>query len=206
MGKEQAFYAMTDRTRYIQRWSLMYNTQSENVAEHSFQTAVIAHGLAVIRSVRFPDAVPRVDPQLVLAKDLYHDISEVITGDLPTPVKYHDPQVRDAYKNFESLVADDLLHMLPEDLRGHYAPLFAESGDSEEEILVGKLVKAADRIAALVKCQSEMARGNTEFQEALETTRAKLEESMLPEVQVFLDEFLPAFSLSLDKLRSGLIV
>lgn len=206
MAKEQAFFAMTDRTRYIQRWSLMRNAQTENLAEHSFQTAVIAHGLAVIRKVRFPELVPRLDEREVMARALYHDLSEVITGDLPTPVKYHDPELQAAYKKIEALASADLLHMLPEDLRTAYAPLLAEPSAAETdptEHAITRMVKAADKLSAYVKCQSELSQGNQEFREAMVSTLSKLKAMQMPEVEVFLAEFAPAFSLSLDKLRHG---
>ncbi len=203
MHKEQGFFAMTDRSRYIQRWSLMRNAQTENIAEHSFQTAVIAHGLALIRRSRYPEALA-LDPRDVLAKALYHDLSEVITGDLPTPVKYHDPELNRAYKKIEELASEDLLRMLPEDLRSAFRPLLTEPDETDpytEE--VERLVKAADKLSAYVKCQSELSQGNLEFQAAADSTLRKLEEMKMPEVDVFLAEFAPAFSLSLDELRNG---
>lgn len=206
MKKEQAFFAMTDRCRYIQRWSLMRNTESENVAEHSFQTAIIAHALAVIRLVYFPEEEPRIEPEKVLAAALFHDVSEVITGDLPTPVKYQNPELQTAYKRIESLACEDLLEMLPEKMRPYYRP-FIEEGEAEklqaEEVVLKRLVKAADKLSAYLKCHGEMAQGNGEFQEALDSTLEKLHEMKMPEVDYFLREFAPAFALSLDELRRG---
>ncbi len=205
MAREQAFFAMTDRSRYIQRWSLMRNAQAENIAEHSFQTAVIAHGLAVIRRVRFPELTPQIDERDVVLKALYHDVSEVITGDMPTPVKYQDPELKEAYKRIEALAAEDLLSMLPEDLRPAYHDVVLENTESETpyEQTCRLLVKAADRISAYLKCQVELSQGNQEFREAAETTLAKVRDMHMPEADMFLEEFAPAFSLSLDRLREG---
>lgn len=206
MKKEQGFFAMTDRCRYIQRWSLMRNTEKENVAEHSFQTAVIAHGLAVIRLAYFPELEPQVDPRDVLAAALFHDVSEVITGDLPTPVKYHDPELKEAYKRIEHLACEDLLAMLPRPLRPYYSGLIeAENGAvrEPEDETIEALVKAADKLSAYLKCHGELAQGNGEFKEALDTTLDKLWEMHMPEVEYFLEVFAPAFALSLDELRRG---
>lgn len=205
MRKDQAFFAMTDRCRFIQRWSLMRNMQDENVAEHSFQTAVIAHGLAVIRKTRFPELLPVIDPRDALTAALYHDVTEVITGDLPTPVKYHDPELEKAYKRIERLAAEDILAMLPEEMRPYYAPYIGEVDEdaSEEAKALAALVKAADKLSAYVKCQAEIAQGNGEFKEAMESTLARLYEMKDPVVETFLMEFAPAFALSLDRLRRG---
>ncbi len=205
MAREHAFFAMADRSRYIQRWSLMRNAQQENIAEHSFQTAVIAHGLAVIRRVRFPDLTPQIDERDVLLKALYHDVSEVITGDMPTPVKYQDPELKDAYKRIEQLASEDLLSMLPEDLAPSFREALLEAGEDADpyQQTVQKLVKAADRISAYLKCQVEISQGNLEFREAAATTLAKVQDMHMPEADVFLEDFAPPFSLSLDLLRKG---
>ncbi len=204
MKNDYAFFAMTDRSRYIQRWSLMRNTQDENVAEHSFQTAVIAHGLAVIRRAFFPEAPCAPDPDKVLAAAVFHDVSEVITGDLPTPVKYHDPDLKNAYKRIEQLACEDLLGMLPEKMRAYYEPLIAadENGRrTEEEKSIQELVKAADKLSAYLKCYGETAQGNREFKDAQESTLARLRAMEMPEVDFFLEHFAPPFALSLDELR-----
>lgn len=205
---ESKFYAMVDRTRLIQRWSLMRNNTTENVAEHSFQTAVFAHALALIRQERFPEKL-QVDANLVATKALFHDASEVITGDLPTPVKYHNIELKKSYKELEALAVGDLLQMLPEDLRKHYIDLLEEKEISEypegsEEQVIAKLVKAGDKLSAYVKCLSEVAQGNNEFREAKESTKVKLDDiaTDLEEVRIFMDEFIPAFELSLDELKS----
>lgn len=204
MNKEQSFFAMADRCKYIQRWSLMRNSQAENVAEHSFQTAVIAHGLAVIRLERFPELKPLLDPRDVLAAALFHDVSEVITGDLPTPVKYQDPDLKKAYKRIEALAAEDLLSMLPENFRKHYEPwLSEETAGSAERREILALVKAADKLSAYLKCKAEILQGNSEFTEAAESVLEGLRALERPEAEVFLNEFAPAFELSLDELRRG---
>ena len=206
---KQKFFAMIDRTRYIQRWSLMRNNEQENVAEHSMQTAIFAHALAIIREQRFPDA-KQVKANDVLAKALFHDVSEVITGDLPTPVKYHDDEIKRSYKKLEALAVEDLLKMLPENMRSIYQVLLIEKELDElsadaEEVIIAKLIKAADKLSAYVKCIIEVGQGNNEFKEALESTREKLIilGDDLPELLVFMDEFIPAFYLSLDELKSN---
>ncbi len=206
MVQENAFFAMADRTRYIQRWSLMRNAQEENLAEHSFLVAVIAHGLALIRQTHFPDLKPQVSAEKVLGMALYHDLSEVITGDLPTPVKYQEEDLTKAYKRIEDLAVKDLLNSLPEDLRPSYEALLNPEADSEEVLVMLKLVKAADKLSALAKCMSELKQGNQEFQEAQEATLKRLEELAMPEVELFLRDFMPAFSLSLDELRENKVI
>lgn len=186
------FFAYISRMRYIDRWALMRNSQKENVQEHSHMVAVLAHGLAVIRREIFGG---QVDPGEVAVAALYHDAPEILTGDLPTPVKYFDPNIRDAYKKVESVAADRLLDMLPGELRAAYVPhLKEEPGE------VHDLVKAADKLSAYIKCVEELKTGNAEFKQAAEQTLEQLRRSPLPEVGYFIDHFLPAFSLTLDEL------
>ena len=187
------FFAYISRMRFIQRWALMRNTALENVQEHSHQAAVLAHALAVIRREKFGGAV---DPGLVAAAALYHDASEILTGDMPTPIKYDNPAIRSAYKHIESVAEGKLLAMLPEELRGAYAPVLTDV-DPEVE----RLVKAADKLSAYVKCVEELKAGNTEFREAAAQTRRALEAFGLPEVDYFMDTFLESFSLTLDELK-----
>ena len=188
------FFAFISRMRYISRWGLMRNTFRENIQEHSHMVAVIAHALAVIRRDVYGG---EIDPGLAAAAALYHDAPEILTGDLPTPVKYYNPEIRDAYKQVEEISAQKLLSMLPEDLRPAYAPLLREDCGAELQAVV----KAADKLSAYIKCVEELKAGNTEFKQAEEQTRAILEQSTLPEVGYFMEHFMPAFGLTLDELH-----
>lgn len=188
-----SFFAFISRMRYIARWGLMRNTVSENVQEHSHMVAVFAHALAVIRRDVFGN---EIDPGLVSAVALYHDASEIFTGDLPTPVKYHNPEIQSAYKKVESGAAKRLLSLLPSELHPSYQLLL--SGSDPE---VYELVKAADKLSAYVKCLEERKAGNMEFQAAEKQTFAALQELNLPELSYFMEQFLPAFSLTLDELQ-----
>lgn len=189
-----AFFAVLARLNLISRWSLMRSTQPENDAEHSLQTAMIAHALAVLARDRYGR---QVEPEHVLALAAYHDVSEVLTGDLPTPVKYHSGALRDAYKQVERLAEERLLSMLPQDMQRTYAPyLIPAEGDDHQ------LVKAADKISAYVKCMQEQRAGNHEFDAAAANLRAQLDAMPLPEVQDFMREFVPAFALNLDELNT----
>ena len=188
------FFALISRMRYIGRWGLMRNTFQENIQEHSHMVAVLAHALAVIRRDIFGR---EIDPGQAAVLALYHDAPEILTGDLPTPVKYYNPEIREAYREVEEVSAQRLLSMLPDDLRPAYVPLLAqEEGDGYHE-----LVKAADKLSAYIKCVEELKAGNLEFRQAAEQTRQVLEESPLPEVAYFLEHFLPGFSLTLDELQ-----
>lgn len=184
---------MLSRMKHIQRWSLMRNTRDENLCEHSQDVAVIVHALALLTNTRFGG---QVDVGMCVLIALYHDASEILTGDLPTPVKYDNPAIRDAYKDLEAVASAKLLSMLPEDLRDSYAPFFTEESGYEDE---RRLVKAADKIAALIKCVEELAQGNGEFSQARRSTEAAVRAMALPAADCFLDEFLPAFSLTLDE-------
>ncbi len=185
------FYAMLSRMKHIDRWALMRNVRRENLCEHSQDVAVIAHALAVLTNTRFGG---HVDEGKCVLLALYHDASEIITGDLPTPVKYDNPAIRDAYKQLEAVACNKLLSMLPEDLRSSYQPYFTEK-DCEE----ARIVKAADKLAALIKCVEELAQGNGEFAAARRSTEQAVRDLQLPAADCFLDEFLPAFSLTLDE-------
>jgi 5'-deoxynucleotidase len=180
--------------RYIDRWGLMRNTYQENIQEHSHMVAVLAHALAVIGREKFGSAV---DPGEAAIAGLYHDAPEILTGDLPTPVKYDNPAIRDAYKTVESVAADKLLSLLPEELRGEFAPYVREELDPE----LLKVVKAADKLSAHIKCLEELKAGNHEFKLAAQQTRAALEKMGLPALDYFLQEFLPGFELTLDELQ-----
>ena len=187
------FFAYISRMRYITRWSLMRNSYEENIQEHPHMVAVLAHGLAVIRNRCFGG---NVDPGQVALAALYHDASEILTGDLPTPIKYYNPAIRDSYKAIESVAQDRLLGMLPEELAGDFSQALKES-DPE----VTALVKAADKLSAYIKCVEEQKAGNNEFRAAAEQIRAALRENPLPEVRYFMEHFLPAFELTLDELN-----
>lgn len=188
------FFAFLSRMRYISRWGLMRNTVQENIQEHSHMVAVLAHALAVIRRDVF--GVP-CDPGAAAVAALYHDAPEIFTGDLPTPVKYYNPEIREAYKEVEAVSAGKLLAMLPQELRASYAPWLREDYDSE----VHALVKAADKLSAHIKCLEELKAGNTEFRRAAEQTLEAVKAMKLPEVDYFIQNFLPGFGLTLDELQ-----
>ena len=188
-----SFFAYIARMRYIGRWGLMRNTVQENIQEHSHMVAVLAHALAVIRRDKFGGTV---DPGHVAAVALYHDATEIFTGDLPTPVKYANPDIQAAYKAIEQNAADRLAATLPEELRPSFAGLL-----SETDPVVTDLVKAADKLSAYLKCLEELKAGNLEFQSAANQTLEALNEFDLPELTYFMDHFLPAFQLTLDELE-----
>lgn len=188
-----SFLAYLSRLRLIRRWSLMRNTQPENDAEHSLQVAMIAHALALIARKRYQRTV---NPDHVLSLAVYHDATEVMTGDLPTPVKYNNEELRDAYHRLEALSAERLLALLPTDLRSSYVPYMKQESGYEHT-----LVKAADKISAYIKCLEEQRAGNREFDYAAENVRRSIDALDLPEVKDFLLDFLPAFSMTLDELN-----
>ena len=187
------FFACLNRLKLISRWSLMRNTQPENDAEHSLQVAMIAHAIAVIGRERYHR---ETDPEHVLALAVYHDATEVMTGDLPTPVKYHNEELKNAYRSLEELSAARLLALLPESLRPEFAPYLRQAPGYDRDV-----VKAADRISAYIKCLEEKRAGNREFDYAAENVRKSLEAISLPEVRDFLEEFLPAYEMTLDELN-----
>lgn len=183
---------MLSRMKNIYRWGLMRNTRNENLSEHSLEVAYIAHALAVIRNRRFGG---NVDPFFIATAAMFHDTSEIITGDLPTPIKYYNREIRDVYKQIEATADDKLISLLPEDLRSDFTPLFALDGETS------RIIKAADKLSALIKCIEELNMGNREFSQAKESTLSAIKELNLPEAQVFLDEFMGSFSLTLDELK-----
>ena len=188
------FFALLGRMRYIDRWGLMRNTQVENIQEHSHMVAVLAHALAVIDRERFGG---RVDPGQAAVAGLYHDAAEILTGDLPTPVKYDNPAIKEAYKAVESVAADKLLSLLPRELLGEFSPYVRE--ELAPDLLA--IVKAADKLSAHIKCLEEVKAGNNEFKLAAEQTRRALEGMKLPALDYFMEQFLPAFELTLDELQ-----
>ena len=191
---EYTFYAMLSRMRYITRWSLMRNTFSENIQEHSHQVAVLAHALALIRR----DVLGlEADPERCATAALFHDASEILTGDLPTPIKYHNPGIRSAYKLVEKESCEKLLELLPPALQeGLRAPLF----ESDERVT--PIVKAADKLSAHIKCIEELKAGNTEFEAACRQTHQALVDMHLPELDWFMAYCLPAFHRNLDELET----
>ena len=187
------FFAYISRMRYIERWALMRNALPENIQEHSHMVAVLAHALGVIRRDVFG---VDCDPNEAAAVALYHDCSEILTGDLPTPIKYHSPEIREAYSQVEELACEKLLATLPKELRAAYSPLLSGEVQRRQH----DLVKAADKLSAYLKCIEERKAGNNDFLSAEAQTRAALEENPLPEVRYFLEHFVPAFELTLDEL------
>ncbi len=187
------FYALLGRMRYISRWGLMRNTCPENVQEHSHQVAVLAHALALIRQKILK--LDGADPDRCAVAALYHDATEILTGDLPTPIKYYNPGIRTAYKQVERIAGERLLDMLPPQLRDSYAPLVLE-----DDPKVTPVVKAADKLSAYIKCIEEQNAGNTEFDSAAKQTYQTLKDMALPEVDWFLENCLPGFQMNLDQL------
>ena len=187
------FYALMGRMRYITRWGLMRNTFSENIQEHSHQVAVLAHALALIRRDILQLSGP--DPDKCAVAALYHDASEILTGDLPTPIKYYNPDIKTAYKQVERIAGERLLDMLPPALRASYEHLVLE--DDEK---VTPIVKAADKLSAYIKCVEEQKAGNTEFDSAAKQSMEAMKAMNMPELQWFIDNCLEPFSLNIDQL------
>ncbi len=187
------FFAMLSRMKYINRWGLMRNTVAENIQEHSHQVAVLAHALAVIQNRFFGG---QVDPGQVAVAALYHDASEILTGDMPTPIKYDNPDIQAAYKQVEAMAEQKLLSMLPQELRADFDDVVTIP-DPE----VHALVKAADKLSAYLKCVEEVKAGNTEFRLAKQQTFAALNRSPIPALQYFMEHFLAGFELTLDELN-----
>ncbi len=186
------FFAFLNRMKYIARWGLMRNSRTENVQEHSLQVAMIAHGLAVIKNKYFGG---NVNPEKVATVAMYHDASEIITGDLPTPVKYHNKDIIASYKDLEHKANKKIVDMLPEEMKGEYEGIF-ECDDEYTE----KLVKAADKLSAYIKCIEETASGNPEFATAKVSVAKWIEECNMPEVKYFMEHFMDGFTLTLDEM------
>lgn len=194
---EYNFYATVARMKYIERWALMRNTRQENLSEHSLDVSMIAHALCIIGNVRYGKNLQSEKAAMI---GMYHDASEIITGDMPTPVKYYNKSIKDAFKSLEDEANRNLLNQLPEDMREAFNDVFFKTPELSYE---WKLVKAADKLSALIKCMEEEKTGNKEFVKAKEATGLavdKLSEE-LPEVKVFVEEFLPAFAKTLDELN-----
>lgn len=188
------FYAMMSRMKNIYRWGLMRNTRKENLSEHSLEVAQIAHALAIINRERFSG---KADPSFTACAAMYHDTSEIITGDMPTPIKYYNSEIKCAYKQIEREAQKELVQMLPEDFRGEFRSIY------NPDELTKRLIKAADKISALIKCTEELNMGNREFFVAEQTVSQAIADMNCEEANVFLKEFLPSFSLSLDEQRKN---
>lgn len=188
-----SFFAMISRMKYIDRWGLMNNTRTENISEHSLEVAILSHALVNIANIRLNESL---DPDRAAVIGMFHDASEILTGDMPTPVKYFNPDIKDAYKAVERVAEDKLLSMLPEDLRGIYKPVISNEDEELE-----RYVKAADKLSALIKCIEEVRMGNMEFRKAMETTEKAIKDMKLPALDIFVEEYLPAYYLSLDELE-----
>ncbi|MBQ7677271.1 MAG: 5'-deoxynucleotidase [Lachnospiraceae bacterium] len=192
------FFATISRMKYIERWALMRNSRAETLSEHSLEVAMLSHALCVLANERYGKSLDANKAALI---GLYHDASEIITGDMPTPVKYYNSEIQSAYKDVEKIAEYKLLNELPSEMRTVYEEIF-KAGDSEEEQYMRRLVKAADKISALIKCIEEEKSGNTEFRTAEKSTRKTLDALMdeLPEVKDFVYEFLPPYGSTLDEL------
>ena len=193
---EHHFFAYISRMRYIQRWGLMRNTLNENDMEHSMQCALFAHAIAVIGTARYARGY---SPEKIMALAAYHDAGEVITGDLPTPIKHSNQQLHSEYGKMEEMASEKLMSMLPNDLRPAFGPLIRHREDTDER----RIVKAADKLCAYVKCLEEKKAGNLEFEQARKSIKRALDRIDLPEVQDFIAEFVPGFSLTLDEISEG---
>ena len=187
------FFAMHSRMKYINPWALMRNTQKENISEHSNDVAAIAHAIAVIKNTRFGG---NLNAERAAVLGLYHDMPEINTGEMPTPVKYHSKTLREEFQQVEDAACEKLISMLPEDMKSSYRPYFFQS---EEDGYLWKIVKAADKISALIKCIEEQSAGNREFGKALEGTKKAIEKMNLPEANAFVEDFIESFYLSLDE-------
>ena len=194
MGKNYHFFAMLSRMKYINRWALMRNTYMENISEHSLEVATVAHSLAVIHNKRFGG---NVNAERTAVLGVFHDAPEIITGDMPTPVKYFNPEIKNAYKEIETTAGNRLVSMLPDDFKDDMDKIIKMNGAGDDELK--KFVKAVDKFSALIKCIEEIKMGNSEFSKAKEATEKSIHNMDMPENEVFEKEFLPSFYLSLDE-------
>lgn len=190
------FFAMLSRMKYITRWGLMNNTKSENISEHSLQTAMFSHLLVLIHN---KNSNKELNAERAALLGMYHDATEIITGDMPTPVKYYNKDIISSYKKVERIAGEKLASMLPEELREEYTDIILMENKKDQELL--KFVKAADKLSALVKCIEEIRMGNDEFKNAKRATENSLHNMNMPEVEEFMERFLPSFSLTLDDMR-----
>ncbi len=193
--KENQFFAMMSRMKYINRWGLMRNTSSENICEHSLEVAMIAHALGVINNIYFNGSL---NADRLALMGMYHDATEIITGDMPTPVKYYNPVIRTAYKEVEAVAKDELLCGMPIEMRPVYDGILQDTPQEEE---LWRYVKAADKLSAYIKCIEEQSMGNKDFEKAGESIEQIIKEMELPEVKYFVEHFIPAYKLTLDESR-----
>ena len=195
MKRQHGFFALMARMKFINRWGLMKNTMQESICEHSLMTAVLAHALGVIRRDVFGG---EIDPDRCAAAAMYHDAPEILTGDLPTPVKYFNPEICNAYKQVEGKAANKLLSMLPDNMKGAYEKLlFCEKCEPQ----IYEIVKVADKLSAYVKCVEELRSGNNEFKSAADSILKILIDNPLPELKYFMDNFIDYFKLTIDDLE-----
>ena len=187
------FFAMLSRMKYINRWGLMRNTIKENISEHSLEVAMIAHGLGIINNVYFGGDI---DAERLAVLGVFHDVTEIITGDMPTPIKYYDPTIRNAYKDIEIGAKNELLKGLPEEMQDAYDVILCET---EEEKLLWRYVKAADKISAYIKCIEERQMGNMDFVKAQNTIKNAIDDMNLPEVKYFMDNFIGSYDKTIDE-------
>lgn len=190
----EKFYAYLDRMKFIRRWQLMRSTREENIMEHSFQVAVLAHALAVIQNEVYGG---KIDVERAVLYALYHEVSEVMTGDMPTPVKYFNGQLHGEYAKVEQLAVDRIAQTLPDEMKGEIYPFLQADRASEEY----RIVKAADKLSAYLKCLEELRSGNNEFVQAEKSISAALHEKNMRCVEYFFEHFIPSFSLTLDELE-----
>lgn len=193
--KKSNFFAFISRMKYINRWGLMRNIKEENVSEHSLDVAVISHALAVIQKKRLN---MDVNPERIALYAIYHDASEIFTGDMPTPVKYYNSVIKSAYKEMELSVNERLLNMLPYDLKDEFEAVLIPKENEKE---IWKTIKAADKISAYIKCIEEEKSGNKEFLKAKQSLLQEIEKMNMPDVKIFMDEFLEGYSLTLDEME-----
>ena len=189
------FFSFMAKMKHIKRWGLMRNTREENIQEHSLQTAMIAHALAIIKNTYFDG---NVDAEHVMAIAVFHEAGEVITGDLATPIKYYNPEIKQAYKEIEKVAEKKLVGMLPKEMEAEYSKLILGREDDEE---IYAIVKASDKICAYLKCIEELSAGNREFEKAKVTLKKAIDKLDMKEVKYFMKEFVPSFELTLDELN-----
>ncbi len=185
------FYAMLSRMKNIYRWGLMRNTKQENLSEHSLEVAFIAHALSIINNRKLGGDI---NPEKTALIAMFHDTSEIITGDMPTPIKYYNPEIKSVYKQIETVAEDKLISYLPDYMKEDISAVYKDIPAN-----IQKLIKAADKISAYIKCVEELKMGNREFAVAAESTKKAIEEMNCPEAEVFMEEFIPSFNLSLDE-------
>ncbi len=193
--KDNHFFAMLSRMKYINRWGLMRNTFKENISEHSLDVAMIAHALGVINNIYFKGDV---NADRLALMGMYHDSTEIITGDMPTPVKYYNPLIREAYKEVESVAKNELLSGLPKEMQAVYDPILQ---DTKEEEALWRYVKAADKLSAYIKCIEEQRMGNSDFEKAGNSIRSIIDDMHMPEVDFFVEKFMPAYMMTIDESR-----